>query len=949
MLRPSFARKVVRLRAARLWGLTRSAEVSTYHTTSTPPPPRTSPYIPQDVAQTSGRHFPLYQPPPPRPPSLPLNEETLASLPSEQQLSRQLKTRLTKKAIEDLPPFEEDDLRNFYKDLVRTGLKDPNVGRLALEGPGGDARKRISFSKEEREDILRRVEGRLVGSVAGSGSGQSQLLLEGGGVANGGGELSIASIREATKNSPTHHRVFALLASVAVGQGTGPSETSKGKANAGVGGMDIPLGVVSRKEWDALFEEFIERGDARGAESLLDVMNLHGAPLQEERIADIMKVDAMAGRTDEVARLSMELIQSGLPVLPSHQDLVMMALLRQNPSNPQIAISHLTQAEEAGRPLPQSSYHVVLSHLTQPSPLTQPNAHTRALAWDLFTHMRLAAHSTPSRELYTTMIRVCGDARQPQPERARDLWIEMTESEKMDPTRDEYAAIIRSLGSTKKDYLEAFDLLRQMLAKHHDATFVPFAEEDGHQMPTTSEYLPTLETFTALLEGTKRAGDLNRARWVLTEVVKLAKSGQIWGAEDWKKGADEELLAGVFMTYAAWKPVVGRELLKVKQDVGEKAVAEEIQGATAEAEQGGEEWLDVDVLEELVEPVNSQAIENTETVTGDIPITPQSSADAIREATALFQRILHDQQAAAQGATNEFLPFKDVRLTPRLINSYLSVHLAHSSSLAGARKEYDSAWDAVSKLSKTNKPNGWTYLQILEKCASGTRGGIEYSDRSVAYEWGCQLWSEYVAWSETVSKEIESISDLSAQQRRRWLSGLGDRQTERVWRSVIRLHALLGSSSTSLSLLELFHQNYPPLGILQTYAPLPEVGLKIKMSTPGSTPEAQVPPYLLFDDVRVLHQRLVKVEDGEGIGRLKWIVSRYKAALGKRLKWRMKGVGQGRERRKAKDDLEKLAAGVNMRRRIEEEHDEYGPEEYAEGDWESEQPELEQEKWVGRG
>ena len=91
--------------------------------------------------------------------------------------------------------------------------------------------------------------------------------------------------------------------------------------------------------------------------------------------------------------------------------------------------------------------------------------------------MRLKAHPIPTKQLYTTMIRTCGDPRDPQPERARDLWIEMTqEGNKVSPTREEYDAIIRALGSTKKDYLEAFELLRQMLAKHHDATFVPFED-----------------------------------------------------------------------------------------------------------------------------------------------------------------------------------------------------------------------------------------------------------------------------------------------------------------------------------------------------------------------------------------------------------------------------------------------------------------------------------------
>lgn len=229
----------------------------------------------------------------------------------------------------------------------------------------------------------------------------------------------------------------------------------------------------------------------------------------------------------------------GETVSSDQQDDYILSILRQTPSNPGPAIARLRQAEIAGTPFPQSSYQVVISHLTSPSSIVQPNSHTRAVAWDLFAHMRLTAHPTPTRELYTTMIKSCGEASQPEPERARDLWIEMTEQEKIEPSTEAYNAIIKSLGSTKKDYLEAFDLLRQMLVKHNEAVFVPFEEEDG--IPRFSEYVPTLETFASVLEGTKRAGDVNRARWVLSEVIKLSRAGQALNVPKWKEGPSGEI------------------------------------------------------------------------------------------------------------------------------------------------------------------------------------------------------------------------------------------------------------------------------------------------------------------------------------------------------------------------------------------------------------------------
>ncbi|WRT70642.1 uncharacterized protein IL334_007640 [Kwoniella shivajii] len=891
MWRSSIARKVIRLRAIRS---------QRYLHNYDPPYPSSSLPVLTHLPEGSGttRQFPLYQPPPPGE-YIPLTKETLRQLPSEESLNRQVKIRVTKKAIEGLPELTEDDLKDFYTDLVKTGTQG-DIILPSLQSP--EDRLKLPLSREEKEDILRHLENRLLSSdeqfprnSIGKGT-----FSEGNGVENGLVQSEL----------PKHYKIFGVLAQLAIpeestsGSGlAGPSGTSKSPAGNAV--SEIPLGLVSRKEWDVLFEEFIVRGDARGAEALLDVMTLHGVPIDQDKINDIMKVDAAAGSVEEISRLTAELANSGLEITNSHKDLYIRSLIQQSPSLPQNAISHLISAETAGQPYPQSSYHVVLQHLTQPSPNSHPNANTRSLAWDLFTNMRLSAHPTPTREVYTAMIRTCSEASQPEPERARDLWIEMIESEKIQPTREEYSAIIRALGSTKKDYLEAFDLLRQMLAKHHDAVYTPFSE-DNDQLPKFSEYVPTLDTFTALLEGTKRAGDLNRARWVLTETVKLARTGYLLGSEEWRKGIDADLLSGVFMTYASWKPLVRRNIVKLKEGENEiqpsnHDIKKEEANLTAETEEAAakleEKWLDMNVLEELVESpssTQSESIQNPSTSESDSALTPQSSADALREATALFHRIIDD--ISAQPNTDDYLPFQDVVIGPKLINSYISVHLVHSPSLSATKKAYEEAWSSVIQLTKGSvKPNGWTYLQILEKCAHGGRSGIAESDRAVGFEWGQEIWKEYIEWVGSYKAEIERIGEPSIKSRKKWLAGLGDRQIERTWRSAIRLFALHGQTSKSLSLLEEFYSLYPPEDITKAYKPLPELGLKIKLSTPSSMIEADVPPYMLFDDIRLLHQRLVKEEKWKEVNKVTFIMKSYQGYLKKRRDWRFKGVGQGRE------------------------------------------------------
>lgn len=607
----------------------------------------------------------------------------------------------------------------------------------------------------------------------------------------------------------------------------------------------------------------------------------------------------------------------GETVSSDQQDNYILSILRQTPSNPGPAIARLRQAEIAGTPFPQSSYQAVISHLTSPSSIVQPNSHTRAVAWDLFAHMRLAAHPTPTRELYTTMIKSCGEANQPEPERARDLWIEMTEQEKIEPNTEAYNAIIKSLGSTKKDYLEAFDLLRQMLVKHNDAVFVPFEEDDG--IPRFSEYVPTLETFASVLEGTKRAGDVNRARWVLTEVIKLSRAGQALNVPNWKEGPSGDLMASVFMTYAAWNPVLRKKEVKMRKAASEGASEKVIIEKEEHRLPKGEEFLNVDVLQDVVESsADSSSIDYTfeEPPVNDY-LTPLSSADAIRECTSLFHRILSDIQSSS--STSDFLPFRHVYITPKLINSYISVYNAHGPSLSSVKQVYDTIWEEASRASGLSvKPNGWTFIPLLEKCASGSRGGIFPADRSLALSWGRTLWSSYLSFFKSASSKLASIrsSEHLTIQRRKYLFGLGDRQTERIWKAVIKLEALHGDTDQALKLLEEFHATYKPDAVTQSYAPLPEVGLRLKMFTPAMTPEADVPPLLLFDDIKPLHQRLVREARAKDIKKVKWIVAGYEQSLKTRRGWRMKGVGQMREKSKVKD-LERLFAQQSEMERLE--------------------------------
>ncbi len=559
-------------------------------------------------------------------------------------------------------------------------------------------------------------------------------------------------------------------------------------------------------------------------------------------------------------------------------------------------MSYLREHEKQGQPLPQPVYHLVLSHLLIPTATYQPTSHTRALAWDLFSHMRLVAHPVPFRDIYSTMIRACGNAGDPQPERARDLWIEMTtEGEKIVPQSEEYDAIVRALSSTKTEYLEAFELLRQMIARHQDAVLVPFEDAPSSAW---SRYVPTVATFTALLEGTKRAGDLGRARWIVSEVVRLMRASEAMG-EKRLAGPDEEMMAGLFMTYAAWKPMIKREGLKISGSDAKEA--EETQEA---------DGLEVDII---ADTANTGSLVQYDSQGSSLPSSPRSSADAIREADALFDQTLEATAIHGSQRIHSSSSMRSVHLNPRLVNSYLSVHLAHAPSVGAARDAWLSTWTRVKSVRSSVGPNGWSYLMVLERCSSGSRGGLTTEDRAEAFKWGKQVWEEYSRFAEDSSADAQQegiieatsphrrVNDHAATgRRRRWLAGLGERQVERCWRAIIRLHAIFDDLDTSLRLLDEFHTLHPPSAIVRAYSPLPETDLAIRMTSIGSVPEPDVPPHLIWKDLDVLHQRLVRDEGWKGVGKVKWVTKAYEGALIKRRRYRLKGAGVGRERLREK-------------------------------------------------
>ncbi|EIW69921.1 hypothetical protein TREMEDRAFT_29866 [Tremella mesenterica DSM 1558] len=860
-----------------------------------------APLEPHSIPSVDPSRFPLYRPDPhspsldhvpPRPSRSPRHVEQSVisqSKPSDIRSQRKIKARLSAQLTADLPELDEQALRSFYAALVLTGSEEDGSSVPRIMAPELKRQKRST-------DVLTTVEQRLLEMAIGQ---QGDTSLDN--MSESRTQMGLAQRMETGEmisagSSEVHQRVTQLLGTLSV-DADPKTPTS------------VPLGILSRGEWEVLLQEYVNRHDPSGAERVLQLVESHGMSLKEGYILDIMNIYAKFGRPHEIMRLQEIYVPQDL-IVPPISDVLIRAHLQTTPPDYQAAISILKQHETFGSPLSQTSYNFILHHLTSSSPHHQPTSHTRALAWDLFTHMRLTAHPIPTTKIYNTMILACSVSSDPQPERARDLWIEMTEGGII-PQREEYDAIIRALCSTRKDYLEGFDLLRQMLAKHTDATFRPF-EDDGELSGRWSNYVPTVNTFTALLEGTKRAGDLMRARWALTEVVKLMRSVEELGhgEREWLGWVNDELLSGVFMTYAAWKPPVSRKMLKEVAQTSENIGPKHDNSKEIRADRGvpQDDLFEVDMMGELYDiSSSSEAIASVSTTDDqDNNHMPMTSSDALREAEALFVRLVQDISSSNHDGV-----FSHVQLGPKLVNSYLSVHLAHSSSLELARNTWEATWSQVS-----TRPNGWSYLQALERCS---RGRMSSEDRDTALSWGEELWKEYIffanhwdhqAQQQTLHSQYLShsfslgpIHDSSTSQsssdttqvRRLFLAGLGPRQVEKTWRARIRLLTLSEHLDQALDNLKDFYTLYPPEKITMGYTPVQDMGLAVRATDRTIVAEPDIPPHMLFEDVDVLHQRLVRDERWEEVAWLKWVLKGWEEALKRRRKWRMRGVGEGRK------------------------------------------------------
>jgi hypothetical protein len=511
------------------------------------------------------------------------------------------------------------------------------------------------------------------------------------------------------------------------------------------------------------------------------------------------------------------LIPAGFPVSgDSHGYLVLAHLSR---SDLHSAVATLHDIEDKDLYPSQSIYRSLLAPL-----VNSPVSHQRATGWDLFAHMRLVAHGLPSKELYETMIAACGHKDHPEPERGLDLFKEMTSDNQLQPDVSSYnAAIYAACTNSVRNnafYLEGFRLMRQMLDFYHLAA--PGSEQ-------RALYTPNRETFDSLLEGAKRAGDIARARWILTEMIRFSNHAGLENDGE-AIAPTSHTMANVFQTYSSAQPKITKEMVfqqKRRELAGIEAGVEEeptlqiasgqsveyslsTSSSSSSASPSKVDLLDAEVLEgqeggdparlsqqefeenwtsssddpKELQSAPQQTSDNTPSTVQTSPL-PQSAQEILYEADRLLHHVVTDHEiytnTESQRTPTGSLPsLRFAPLTTRLLNVYLVVHYKHNELQAGIEK-FDTAF-----AEHDIRRNGYSYRDVMYRLKH-TRS----DEREEAARIAMRIFKEWELYEAEGEKRIHLTElehgHLRAREVRESL-GLGERNIESIW--VIMIHIM---------------------------------------------------------------------------------------------------------------------------------------------------------------
>lgn len=270
-------------------------------------------------------------------------------------------------------------------------------------------------------------------------------------------------------------------------------------------------------------------------------------------------------RASDSADLSASLMSDDIALpLTAHHEVVVGILRNTPPSVPTTkAERYLRALEVHNQPALSKTYAAVIKHIFE----LRRQTGIRARAWNLYGHMRLVAHPTPSVEVFDAMIYGCSLDDRVSPERALDLFAEMIELG-VKPSYNTYLGLIRTCARDKNKespfYYEALRLLKELL-------------ERG--------FKPERDIFNCILEGSRFRGDLTRAKWIISNMLQLASNSS--NPRNTPMTPDINVMQNLFLTAATYRPPnISKAAMKLLETDGEHQEVEqqdETSGSSAQA------------------------------------------------------------------------------------------------------------------------------------------------------------------------------------------------------------------------------------------------------------------------------------------------------------------------------------------------------------------------------
>ncbi|KAK4051815.1 hypothetical protein OIV83_002520 [Microbotryomycetes sp. JL201] len=753
---------------------------------------------------------------------------------------------------QSLPEWSDQELETVYRGLMNStphelrqieGLLDApdQTGLLLSDGAWSE---KASLDRTDRLRLLNaRVDSLRLGNHAQADTPQS-------------------SIEQTRVSASSPQEILNKVIQLHVGRQPTFSASSLTSSLRVEDQQDLPRGLLTRSEWQDVVLACAEEGSVQDVMRALEAMQQY-VPLQNgEILARLLEKCADEGRPRDAMALAHFAKENALPLSTIAHHHVLRSLV---PDHPEMAVQHLHSLEAAGYTPLIESYTVVIDRLL--SPESPPYLVSRG--WDLYAHTRLVSHPTPSAKLFTTMIQACSRSAVPSPERALDLFTEMTTDNNLVPSEETYNAVIRTCTreGSLENYFEGLRLMRQMLDEN---------------------IMPTKHTFHALLEGARRHGDLARARWMLVKMVGVGGHS----------APDANTLGLVFQTYSTYRtPIRGAIAAKTRvqaeiavsgsqRDSGESSVLgetaqEPVRAGDDDSEAAGGD-AHLDSKGEMIELLGEDSL----FYPGPLP---QTTSEVLQEARILFLQCSQHRIRDSDVAPRRSASFADVRPTTFLLNSYQSV-LARHAPFNDFVQFFDAEWTGLNI-----RKNRFTFEEAMlrSETAKNREAGLAFA-RKVFEEW----------------KEVSQLARHARNPEPRVANGVesecghSDDQTDvgqgvnvsRMWASMIRHLARCFQLDDAKALLQRFYEQYPPGDIIKQAhmqsvqaRSLPRQPSLVRMSS-SLYPETIVGskgrlfgqdhvPYLLFEQVKVLHLRLANIEDEQGVKLVAQVCGDYAKAV----------------------------------------------------------------------